>query len=75
MNTESLATKSQKEEYKKNIKSIVAILGGKRKKLLAELKREMRGAVKNEKFERAAELRDAIFGLENIFEHKTILED
>src|SRR3990167_1179554 len=61
-------------QYRENIKNIIAVLEGRRRKILAELKREMRSAAKRHKFEEAAKLRDQIAGLKNIFEHRRPLE-
>ena len=63
------------EDYKNNIRNIIAVLSGKRKKLLSQLKGEMKKMVKNQQFENAAQLRDSIFGLENVFEHKNVIEE
>lgn len=64
-----------KNEYQKNIKNIIAILCGKRKWLLRELKLEMRDMTKKQEFELAARLRDQISGVENIFKHKIIMSE
>lgn len=61
--------------YRKNIKNIIAILCGKRKRLLTELKLEMRDTAKKQEFERATQLRDQIAGIENIFQHKIIMSE
>lgn len=61
-------------EYKDSLKNIIAVLSGKRKRILAELKRAMNTAAKNEDFEKAAKIRDQIWGLENIFSHQKFLE-
>lgn len=63
----------EKEEYRKNIKSIVSVLNGRKKSLLTELRREMRDAVKKENFEKAAKRRDQIAGLENILTHAKVM--
>ena len=47
---------------------------GRKKTLLRELKRAMRAAAKKEEFERAAELRKQIEGIENIFLHRMFLD-
>lgn len=60
------------DEYQKNIRNIIAILSGRKKKLLQELKKEMRNAIVMENFERAAKMRDQMLGLENIFSHKLL---
>lgn len=62
-------------EYNKNIKSIIAVLGGRKKKLIRFLKKEMKTAAKNQDFERAAKLRNQLSGLENIFSHRFFLAD
>jgi len=64
-----------KSENNQNIKQVAQILKGKRKRVLVVLKREMREASRKQNFEKAAELRDKIFSLENIFENAHILEN
>ncbi len=59
--------------YGKNIKNIIAVLSGKRKRLLTRLTREMKNTAKREEFERAALLRNQVAGLENIFTHTGIM--
>ncbi|MDP3727477.1 MAG: UvrB/UvrC motif-containing protein, partial [bacterium] len=44
-----------------------------RSRLLGRLKREMKEAVRHERYEEAARLRDAIFGLEDVFAHRRVL--
>lgn len=62
-------------EYRKNIKNIVAVLNGRKKKILHELKRDMREASNKEAYEKAAKFRDQIQGLENIFSHPLIFSE
>jgi len=62
-----------KNTYRKNIRNIVSVLNGKVKKLLRKLKEQMRHSVKKQNFENAAEIRDQIWGLENIFLHRRFL--
>lgn len=57
-----------KEEYRRNIKGIKMILGGKKKNLLKFLEKEMLKYSKAEKFEKALELRNKIFALKHIQE-------
>lgn len=57
------------KKYKKSIKSIIAVLTGKKKGLFKKLKKEMGQAVKLREFERAAVLRDQMLGVKNIFSH------
>ncbi|MFC1623290.1 GIY-YIG nuclease family protein [Patescibacteria group bacterium] len=54
------------EDYKKNIHGVRMILDGKKKRLLAGLKREMDQLSRSEEFERAADLRNKVFALEHI---------
>ena len=63
----------RKEEYASNIKNIIGILSGRKTKLLAQMKREMRIAAKKEDFMQAAHLRDQIASIENIFAHKPLV--
>ncbi len=67
------AASTQRREYRKNIRSIVAILEGGRTRLMGRLKREMKEAVKRERYEEAGRLRDALFGLEDVFRHRQVL--
>lgn len=60
------AGKISVEDYKENIRGVRMILDGKKKRLLAGLKREMEQLARNEKFERAVDLRNKIFALEHI---------
>lgn len=55
-----------KDDYKKNIRGIKMILGGKKKRLITTLKNEMLEAAKNNEFEKAAEIRNKIFALNHI---------
>lgn len=66
--------KAQNGEYKKNIKNVIAVLSGKRKRIASGLMRSMRDAAKKQEFERAAKLRDQWEALENIFAHRSVIE-
>jgi len=55
-------------DYRKNILGIRMILAGKKKRLLAKLKKEMHEFSRKEEFEKAQELRDKIFALKHIQE-------
>ncbi len=61
-------------EYKKNIKNIIAVLSGKRKRIAAGLRRSMRAAAKKQDFELAARIRDQWEALENVFAHRPLFE-
>ena len=62
-------------EYKNNIQNIGKILTGKRKKLLVQLKREVKTVSAKQEYEKAAKLRDQISGIENIFSHSLVLRE
>jgi excinuclease ABC subunit C len=55
-----------KEDYRKDIKRLTLFLSGKRERLLAEMRSEMAAAAKELRFERAADLRDALAMLESL---------
>ncbi|MBI3627304.1 MAG: UvrB/UvrC motif-containing protein [Candidatus Sungbacteria bacterium] len=69
---EQESTQTEKQEYKKNINSIFSILSGKRNNLLRDLEKEMKAAAKHEEYEKAAKLRNQIFGLESFYRHRGI---
>lgn len=55
-----------KQEYRRNIRHIVLLFEGKKKKLLKALNKEMRSAAKEEEFERAKELHRQMYALQHI---------
>jgi len=55
-----------KAEYRRIVRHLVLLFQGKKKQLLRELEREMRGAAKDERFEEAKRLRGQIFSLQHI---------
>jgi len=55
-----------KKDYNKNIRGIQMILEGKKKSLMQKLKKEMAEYAKQQKFEKAAEIRNKIFALQHI---------
>lgn len=61
--------------YKKSIQSIRNILSGKSKTLLRELKKEMTGAAREKRYEKAGEIRNQYLGLQSIISHRHIIED
>jgi len=63
-----------KREYQDNIKNIRKILEGKKTQVLKNLKKEMKTASKNQKFEKAAKIRDQIMALEKVLAHTRIFE-
>ena len=74
LKSEKLKASSEKHlEYKKNIRNMIGVLSGKRKKILRELIGQMHQAVRSENFEEAAKLRDQMQGMENVFSHSGLL--
>ncbi len=63
-----------KNLYKKNINNLVAILEGKKQKVLRDLKKDMKKYSQNRDFENAAKARDQILSLEKIISHAHIFE-
>ncbi|AEF16578.1 UvrABC system protein C [Thermoanaerobacterium xylanolyticum LX-11] len=62
-----------KEEYKKLTDDVLMFLEGKRDVLLKKLKEEMEKAAENMEFEKAAKLRDQIYGIEKTSEKQKII--
>ncbi len=61
-----------KEEYKKQIDEIIAILEGKTDSLKKELEKEMLEASKKMEYEKAQELRDRIYAIERISQRQKV---
>jgi len=61
-----------KTEYKKAIKNLAAVLQGKKTSVMRILEREMREASKNQRYEKAKDLRDQIQDLGIIFSHAKV---
>jgi len=55
-----------KEDYAKNIRGIKMILEGKKKSLIAKMKKEMIAHSEKQEFEKAGKVRNAIFALQHI---------
>jgi len=64
-----------KKTYNQNTRRLINILQGKKPQVLNNLKKEMRVASQEQKFEKAKLLRDQIWALENVFQHSHILEE
>ncbi len=62
-----------KEEYRENIQGALFFLKGRSKKVLHHLKKEMKKAAKEERFEAAARLRDSISAVEVIWKKQFIV--
>ncbi|OGN05400.1 MAG: hypothetical protein A2831_01535 [Candidatus Yanofskybacteria bacterium RIFCSPHIGHO2_01_FULL_44_17] len=71
----SVSKQSEKRIYSKNIRPIKELLSGKRNTLIKNLKKEMSGYAKKEKFNKAIELREKVERLERIFENAQILQN
>ncbi len=64
-----------KKDYLKNIRGIEAVLSGKKKILIKKLEQEMKNFSKEQKFEKAAEIRNTLFALKHIQDVALILGD
>lgn len=58
--------KTSLDEYRANLRKLIAVIEGKRKTVEREVEREMKRAAKNSDFERAAKLRNQLFALQNL---------
>lgn len=65
--------KVTKEEYRQIYFNICRFLDGNHNELLAELKREMKTAAEQQRYEKAADLRDKIRAIQDIEEHQKII--
>ncbi|MDP3057702.1 MAG: GIY-YIG nuclease family protein [bacterium] len=63
---EILAIPEEKARYAKGIKNLMLFLSGKKKRIIGDLKKEMRELAKNKNYEEAGQARDKIFALEHI---------
>lgn len=61
-----------KEEYRKQINEIIAILEGKTEKVKKELEAEMQEASQKMEYEKAQELRDKIYAIERISQRQKV---
>lgn len=58
--------KTSLEDYRANLRKLMAVIEGKRKTVEKELEKNMRTAAKNSDFELAAKLRNQLFSLQNL---------
>jgi len=58
--------KTALEDYRANLRKLIAIIEGKRTVIIKELERDMKRAAKAHDFERAAKLRNQLFALQNL---------
>jgi excinuclease ABC subunit C len=64
-----------KEDYAKNIRGIQMILEGKKKSLISKMKKEMSAYSEKQEFEKAGQVRNAIFALQHIADVALISEN
>ncbi|MDO8524380.1 MAG: UvrB/UvrC motif-containing protein [bacterium] len=67
------ARMATKKSYAKNIKNLVEILQGQKNSVVKNLQKEMRLASQKQNFEKANEIKNQIFALENVFSHGHVL--
>lgn len=58
--------KTSLNEYRANLRKMMAVIEGKRVSVLKELERDMKKAAKNQEFEQAAKLRNQVLYLKNL---------
>lgn len=58
--------KTSLEDYRANLRKLMAVIQGKRKNIEKELERDMKRASKASDFEKAAKLRNQLFALQNL---------
>jgi excinuclease ABC subunit C len=58
--------KTTLEDYRSNLRKLVAVIEGKRKNVETGLKKEMKAAANAKEFEKAAKLRNQLFSLQNL---------
>jgi len=63
-------------EYAKNIRAIISILEGKKiSAFMRELGKDLKDAVRALEYERAAKIRDQLFALEKILNHRSVISN
>jgi excinuclease ABC subunit C len=60
-------------DYRKQVKDAVLFLKGRSRQIVTKLKAEMMALAQVQDYEKAAQLRDAIFAIENIMERQVVL--
>lgn len=58
--------KTSLEDYRKNLRKLIAVIEGKRTSIIKEVERDMKRAAKAQEFELAAKLRNQLAALENL---------
>ncbi|MBU2566234.1 excinuclease ABC subunit UvrC [Patescibacteria group bacterium] len=64
-----------KVEYNKIIRDLMAFFDGKRSELISRYNREMKAAAKNQKYEKAASLRNRLYALEHVRDVSVLAKD
>ncbi len=54
------------EDYRANLRKLMAVIRGRRKSIVKELERDMKRAAKNRQFEQAAKLRNQVYWLQGL---------
>lgn len=54
------------EDYRANLRKLIAVIEGKRTKIISELERDMKRLAKQSQFEQAAQVRNQLFALQNL---------
>ncbi|MCP4721615.1 MAG: excinuclease ABC subunit UvrC [Desulfobacteraceae bacterium] len=60
-------------EYKKQVKDAILFLRGKSRQVVNRLNHEMKAHARLQEFEKAAQVRDAVFAIENIMEKQVVV--
>ncbi len=63
----------EESAYKKQVKDAILFLRGKSRQVVNRLQEEMKGHAELQEFEKAAQVRDAIFAIENIMEKQVVV--
>lgn len=58
--------KTSLEDYRTNLRKLIAVIQGRRKTIIKELERDMKRAAKASEFEKAAKLRNQLFALQGL---------
>jgi len=61
------------EEYKKQVKDAILFLKGRSKQIVKKLKTDMMAHASSREYEKAAQIRDTIFAIENIMERQVVV--
>ncbi len=61
------------EEYKKQVKDAILFLKGRSKQIVKKMKADMMAHASSREYEKAAQIRDTIFAIENIMERQVVV--